>query len=328
VTESRFRTFCWAALVFVVGVILWGALVRATGSGAGCGSHWPTCNGEVVPTAPSTKTMIELTHRVTSGLSALVVLAQVIFAIRLFDRAHRVRKAAVAAGLFMLVEVAIGAGIVLFEYVDQNRTVGRALWMALHLMNTFLLVGAMTLTAHFAGGGERFALRRGSPSVLAIVAVVGTIVVGMSGAVAALGDTLFPAKDLGTALAQDLSPTAHILVRLRIIHPFAAVAVAFLLLGIRFVLGLRHDEDRAVQRWGNALRVVVVVQMIAGMANLVLLAPTWMQLVHLLLAQGLWIILVLFLAAVLAAEDHPAPMAADQGGAGDSGAGEKPAPAG
>ena len=306
----RFSRLCWGALAFVVGVILWGALVRATGSGAGCGSHWPTCNGEVVPTAPSTKTLIELTHRITSGLSALVVLAQVVLAFCWFERGHRVRKAAVWSGVFMLVEVLIGAGIVLLEYVDQNKSVARALWMAVHLVNTFMLVGAMTLTAHFAGGGEPFKIRkRGTPALLAVVCVVATVVVGMSGAVAALGDTLFPAKDLGTAIAQDLSPTAHILVRLRVIHPFAAVAVAFLLLGVRFLLALRHDEDRLVRRWGSVLRTAVIVQMAAGMANLVLLAPTWMQLVHLLLAQALWIVLVLFLAVALAAEDHPAPVA-------------------
>ncbi|MEQ9320666.1 MAG: COX15/CtaA family protein [Polyangiaceae bacterium] len=306
--SARFHRFCWGALAFVVGVILWGALVRATGSGAGCGSHWPTCNGEVLPTPKSTKTLIELTHRVTSGLSALVVLAEVVLAFRLFDRGHRVRKAATWSGVFMVIEVLIGAGIVLLAYVDQNKSVARAVWMAVHLVNTFLLVGAMTLTAHFAGGGEPFEIRkRGTPALLAILSVVGTLVVGMSGAVAALGDTLFPAKDLGTALAQDLSPAAHFLVRLRIIHPFAAVAVAFLVLGVRFLLALRHDEDPLVRRWGNLLRTAVIVQMAAGMANLVLLAPTWMQLVHLLLAQALWIALVLFLAVALAAEDHPAP---------------------
>lgn len=310
IANPRFRRFCWGALAFVVGVILWGALVRATGSGAGCGSHWPTCNGEVLPTPKSTKTFIELTHRLTSGLSALVVLAQVVLAFRLFDRGHRVRKAAVWAGVFMVVEVLIGAGIVLLEYVDQNKSVARAIWMAVHLVNTFMLVGAMTLTAHFAGGGEPFRIRRrGTPALLAVLCVLATVVVGMSGAIAALGDTLFPAEDLGTALAQDLSPTAHILVRLRVIHPFAAVAVAFLLLAVRFLLALRHDEDPLVRRWGNVLRTTVIVQMAAGMINLVLLAPTWMQLVHLLLAQILWIALVLFLAVSLAAEDHPAPEA-------------------
>lgn len=308
--NPRFRRFCWGALAFVIGVILWGALVRATGSGAGCGSHWPTCNGEVLPIPKSTKTFIELTHRLTSGLSALVVLAQVVLAFRLFDKGHRVRKAASWSGFFMVVEVLIGAGIVLLSYVDQDKSVARAIWMAVHLVNTFMLVGAMTLTAHFAGGGEPFKIRsRGTPALLAVLCVVATLVVGMSGAVAALGDTLFPAEDLGTALAQDLSPTAHFLVRLRVIHPFAAVAVAFVLLGVRFLLALRHDEDPLVRRWGNLLRTAVIVQMAAGMANLLLLAPTWMQLVHLLLAQALWIALVVFLAVALAAEDHPAPEA-------------------
>lgn len=305
--EERFRKLCWATVGFVLFVIVWGALVRATGSGAGCGSHWPTCDGEIVPRSANTAKLIELTHRVTSGLSALMVLAQLVWSRKLFPRGHRVRSAVGWSSLFMVVEVLIGAGIVLLKYVADDQSLARAGWMAVHLANTFLLMGAVTLAAHFASGGRGFRVRAaGSSGLLAMSAVVGTILVGMSGAVAALGDTLFPAESLAGAIAADLSPAAHIFVRLRVVHPFIAVGVAFLILAVRFVLAARREDDRRVQRWGMVVRTLVVTQMGAGLANLVLLAPVWMQLVHLLLADLLWMALTLFIANALAVSLAPA----------------------
>jgi cytochrome c oxidase assembly protein subunit 15 len=300
VTKTRFEKLCWWTLAFVVFVILWGAFVRATGSGAGCGSHWPMCNGEVVPRSPTMETVIELTHRITSGVSALMVLVQLIYSRKLFSRGHRVRGAVAWSAFFMVVEVLIGAGIVLLEYVADNQSVGRAVWMAVHLINTFLLVAALTLSAHFASGGGPFRLLgHGLAGWLAGLTLVGTIVVGMSGAVAALGDTLFPADSLESAIAADMSPTAHVLVRLRVLHPFVAVGVAFLILGMRYVLASRREDVPLVQGWGNIVRILVVTQMALGLANLMLLAPTYMQIAHLLVAQLLWIALVLFVATAL-----------------------------
>jgi heme A synthase len=308
--SSRFRTFCWASLAFVVGVILWGAVVRATGSGAGCGSHWPMCNGEVVPPSPSTETLIELTHRVTSGLSAVAVFVALFWARRLYPRGHRVRHAAGWSSVFMVGEVLVGAALVLLKYVGDDASVGRAAVIALHLANTFLLLGAMTLLAHFASGAPGLRLRGERVfGGLALAAVGGTLLVGMSGAVAALGDTLFPAADLGTALAADLSATAHVLVRLRVIHPFVAVGVAFGLLALRHFVVARRPSP-AVLRWGALLRAAVIAELGAGIVNLLLLAPVWMQIVHLLLADALWIALVLLLASTLAEQPESEPAGA------------------
>lgn len=302
--SSGFRRFCWGALAFVLFVILWGALVRATGSGAGCGSHWPDCHGQITPLGGSTKMLIEYTHRVTSGLSALVVLAQFAWARRLFDRGHQVRRAAGAAAISMLVEVMLGAAIVTFHLTAEDKSVERAAFMAIHLCNTFVLVGAMTLTAHWAGSAPRIHLR-GRAFWLGCAALVGTMFVGASGAIAALGDTLFPAKDLGTAIARDLSSTAHFLVRLRIIHPFVAIGVAFLLLLTRHLI-CGWAPRPSVAKWGFWLRVTVVVQMLVGFLNVLMMAPTWMQLVHLFLADTVWIVLVLFIAEALVVDDTEA----------------------
>ena len=121
---SRFRSFAWFALIYNVFVVLVGAYVRASGSGAGCGSHWPLCNGQVIPHAPQIQTVIEFTHRITSGLSLLIVAALCIWAFRLFPARHRVRRLSIAAAAFLLAEALLGAGLVLFEFVAHNESVG------------------------------------------------------------------------------------------------------------------------------------------------------------------------------------------------------------
>ena len=143
--NKRFSTFAWGVLGFNVLVIIWGAFVRATGSGAGCGSHWPLCNGELVPRAPQVETLIEFSHRITSGIALLGVVALLIWAMRSFPRGHHVRKAAGASMFFMVTEALVGAGLVPFEYVAHNVSIARAYWMAGHLTNTFLLLAALTL---------------------------------------------------------------------------------------------------------------------------------------------------------------------------------------
>jgi heme A synthase len=300
IVDGRLRRFSWAVLGYVLVVIVWGALVRATGSGAGCGSHWPTCNGEVVPTSPTLATVIELTHRATSGLAALLVLVQLIWVFRVYPRGHRVRQAVGWSATFMLGEVAIGAGIVLLHYVADNASVGRALWMAVHLMNTFLLMGAMTLTAHFAGGAPSVELKgQGWLAGLGFAALFSMLAAGMTGAVAALGDTLFPEASLGAALASDWSETAHLLVRLRVAHPVVAIVAAAAVLGARAAFSQRRPSP-AVAEWAPRVRFAVMAQLALGLVNMMLLAPTWLQLAHLLLAEITWIAFVMLLACAFA----------------------------
>lgn len=314
--RPRFARFCWGVLAYNVAVVLWGALVRATGSGAGCGSHWPLCNGEVVPRTGAAETLIELTHRATSGLALVAVVAMAVWAFRRSRPGDPVRLGAVLSVVFILTEAAVGAGLVLFELVAENESIARALFMAVHLVNTFLLLAALTLTAHWAGGGARLArpARAGIGWGLA-AAFGGMLLVGVSGAVSALGDTLYPASSLGQALAQDLSPTAHLFVRLRVLHPLIAVGVGlFLLFWGRGRAGLRAPEREG--RLVNQLSLLVFAQLALGTLNVALLAPVWMQLVHLLAADLLWVVLVLLAAERLSAAAAPAP-------AGERGAGAR-----
>jgi cytochrome c oxidase assembly protein subunit 15 len=300
--HARYRTLSRMSLLVTIAVILWGGYVRASGSGAGCGSHWPTCNGEVIPRSPTTATLVELTHRLTSGISALLVLAQVVLARRWFPAEHPVRRPVFWAGVFMFAEVLIGAGIVLLKYVAMDQSVGRAVWMALHLVNTFLLVGALGIVSWRSGGARRWELEgRRLVVVLGLVSVLAILATGATGAIAALGDTLFPAKSLGAALREDLSPAAHWLIQLRVVHPFLAVGAAFVLLAVRQAIDTNRDS-REVSYAGTQLRVSVVGQVALGFVNMLMLAPTWMQLAHLLAAQLVWLALVRFVSVALEAE--------------------------
>mgnify|MGYP001036700007 CR=1 FL=1 len=296
----RFAAYTWALLAYNLVVILWGAFVRATGSGAGCGAHWPTCNGEVIPRAPQVETMIEFTHRLSSGLVLLLVIGLVVWAYRAFPKGDPVRWGALFSLIFTITEALVGAGLVLFELVADNDSMARAWSMAIHLINTFLLLGAVTLTAWWASGGAQLRLRnQGAVGRVLLGGFLGMLLLGVSGAITALGDTLFPAGSLAEGLRQDFSPTAHILIQLRIWHPVIAVAVGFyLFFAARFVAQQRHTVLTRRFAWG--VMALFGIQLIAGVVNLALLAPVWMQLVHLLLADLVWITLVLLSAAALA----------------------------
>ena len=297
--RRRFARFAQFNVVYTIGVILWGAFVRATGSGAGCGDHWPTCNGAVVPRAPALETLIEFAHRLTSGGALILALALLIWAVRVWPARSPTRRAAWATFGFMIVEALVGAAIVLLQMTADNDTIGRAAIMGVHLVNTLLLLGAMVLTAWFATGRPvpRPASKRWAAGLFGI-SLLGMLVLGASGGITALGDTLFPVESLAEGLAQDLSPTAHILIRLRIFHPIIAILVGGFTMVTAVVTGLgRVDHGRTL---ASALVGLILVQVLIGSLNVVLLAPVWMQLVHLLLADAVWIVLVLLVATVLA----------------------------
>jgi heme A synthase len=244
--------------------------------------------------------MIEFTHRLSSGLALVLVAALFIWARRAYDRGHPVRLGATLSVVFTITEALVGAALVLLELVAYNTSMARAAWMALHLANTFMLLAALTLTAYWASGGAHLRLRgRGATLWLLTGGLVAMLVLGVSGAITALGDTLFPAISLSEAVQQDFSPAAHLLIRLRIFHPIIAVFTGLYISTVaRVLVGSRRLPGAG--RLAAALTVLVVVQLIAGAVNVVLLAPVWMQLVHLLLADLIWIVLVLVAATHLA----------------------------
>ena len=296
---SRLAIFAWGVLAYNIAVILWGAYVRASGSGAGCGEHWPLCNGVVLPRDPSVATLIEFSHRITSGLALVAVVVLLVWVRRACPPGHPARRGAGWTVFFMLTEAAVGAGLVLFQLVADNATMARAMFMAVHLLNTFVLLGWLTLTAWWLSGGERVALHGRTGPVFALsLAAFGLLLVGASGAVAALGNTLYPDASLAEGLAADLSATSHFLIRLRILHPtFAVLTAAGLLFGASRLV---RKAGEPAGRLARAVAVLAASQLALGALNVILLAPVWMQMVHLLVADLLWIAFVLLGANLLA----------------------------
>jgi cytochrome c oxidase assembly protein subunit 15 len=291
------RRFAWGVLAYFIAVILWGTLVRATGSGAGCGAHWPLCNGTVMQHSPRVDTMIEFTHRITSGLSLISVVGLLVWAYVGSVRGHLARAAAVASVVFTLLEAVLGALLVKLGYTAQSQSPLRPAFLALHLANTLLLLAALTLTAHLLSRSKGYL--RGSVRLVApfgaVVAVLVVMVVGITGSLAALGDTLFPASSLGLALAQDFSTTSGWLVRWRWMHPtvafFAGIFLVWLL--VRAAQHTTHWDNRRISALVLALLAVVYT---LGILDVVLLAPLWVQVAHLLAADTLWASLVVLTA--------------------------------
>jgi heme A synthase len=296
---KRFSRFTWFVLGWNLLVILWGAFVRASGSGAGCGNHWPTCNGEIIPRPQQIETIIEFAHRLLSGGSLILILVMIIWGWRLTHKSDTLRKGLVASGIFIITEALLGAGLVLFGLVTSNQSVAHALAMALHLLNTFLLLASLTLTAYWASGGKPFSTQdKGYLPLFLGLGLLGVIFIGMSGAITALGDTLYPATSLAQGFAQDAGTNAHFLVRLRVWHPIIAVLVGVYTLCLITYLG-RSNQDSTTRRLATVLGGLILVQWLAGLINLVLLAPIYMQILHLFIADCVWITYVLLSATVL-----------------------------
>jgi cytochrome c oxidase assembly protein subunit 15 len=303
---SPLRRFALWVLGYNVAVVLWGAVVRATGSGAGCGAHWPLCNGTVVPRSATAETLIELTHRLMSGLSLVLVAALLAWALRARPRGHAARKAAVASAVLVVTEALVGAGLVLFGWVARDASAARGWVVAVHLLNTFLLLGTVTLTAELADRSGGLAIRGRAPLAVALGLGIATMLLaGATGAVAALGDTLHPARSVMEGISQDLAGDTPFLLRLRMVHPFASLAAALVLVLVgRTVM---QSRDPMFRLSGLRLLALLGLQLLAGALNLALLAPVWMQIVHLALADLTWIALVVLAAQALS----PAPQAAE-----------------
>jgi heme a synthase len=299
--SAALRCFAWAVLVYFIAVILWGTLVRATGAGAGCGNHWPLCNGTVIQRSASVNTIIEFVHRMTSGLSFLAVVGLAVWAFRGTVRGHLARMTAVASVIFTLIEAILGALLVKLGLTAQSQSPLRPGFLALHLANTLLLLAVITLTAHLLSRSKGY--RRGSVRLVApfsaALGIVVVMVVGVTGSLAALGDTLFPATSLGLALGQDLSSASGWLVRWRWTHPVIAFAAGIFLVWLFVREALSSSKKNSV--WDNRNLCAQVLLLLAGVfvlgvLDVVLLAPLWVQVAHLLGADALWASLVVLTA--------------------------------
>lgn len=291
------RRFAWGVLAYFIATILWGTIVRASGSGDGCGNHWPLCNGTVIQQSPTIQTIIEFTHRVTAGLDMIFVLGLLVWTWRRTVPKHLARWAAGAAVFFTLTEGLLGALLVKLGLTAQSQSPMRAPFLALHFSNTLLLVAALAMAAHFLGrsAGFRWSEIRLSAPAGTTIGMIAVMTVGVTGSLAALGDTLFPATSLGESLHQDFSVTSSWLLRWRWTHPAAAVVASI------FLIWLLIRASHRGGPWDNRRLAAFVLGLLAlqyvlGALDVWLLAPVWMQVIHLLAADVLWTSLVVLTA--------------------------------
>ena len=293
--------FAWLVVGYNVFVALWGALVRATKSGAGCGNNWPLCNGQVLPVSPTWHTVIEFVHRQSVTVSVITLIILVVWTWRSTMTGFAARVFVVLSTVLLLNEAFLGALLVLLGYVTGNKSVGRVVVLSIHFSNTLLMLAAMTLTAITLGTRQRWSdlKSRGIDTTIAITGLTATLIVGVSGSLAALGDTLFPASTLRAAFAQDIDANSPMLLRLRGVHPLSAtVAAAFV---VWLVIRARRQ---GLARGSNAVIGLLAAQFVLGIADVILLAPTWMQILHLLGADLYWIALMILAASVVWPSDR------------------------
>lgn len=290
--QTRYRHVsigAFALLCLCIVVILWGAFVRFSHSGDGCGESWPLCHGSVVPLLGGSAIWIEYVHRLTSGLYGVGVVALVVFIFRRIQERTTLHFFALGVLFFTVTEALIGAGLVLRGMVAENTSLERILWLVGHLINTlfllYFLVGMFFQSKFPDWRCKRFPRLRYTLPLLLFVALA------MLGSIASLSNTLYPSTELAAGIAEDFSSESPLLVRLRIIHP---------LLGVLFFLSLAFfwSPYQSVRvPFGKPLGAGVLIALcgvtaIIGLCTLLLLSPLPARLLHLLLADLVWIHLV------------------------------------
>lgn len=299
---DRFAKYAWFALAWNIVVIVWGVFLRASKSGDGCGEHWLTCNGELIPSAPQFKTVIEFSHRMTTAVDGIVMLILVIWAVRIWMRSRdrRTRNiliAAIGSLFFVITEAAVGAGLVLTGNTAEAVTDARPFWAMGHLINTFILLTFLTVTAWLASG-ERRVVKWPETKVLLLIGLgfVLLFLVGMSGTLAALSNMLFPSTSIAEGIAKDFSATSNVILRLRLSHPILSIVTAVYLVFLAGWLKARAGDAADVRWWSGTLSLLVIVQVAFGAVTLLTLGPIVMQLGHLFLADAVWIAMVMMTA--------------------------------
>lgn len=282
------RRFSAFLLIYALFIILWGAFVRISGSGDGCGDHWPLCHGDLIPFGGMIQTWIEYFHRIKSALFGFLVLGLFIWSLQVFPKGHRSRGMAGAVLLFTIAEALIGAALVKFGWVDQDTSSIRVWMHSAHFCNTLALIAALVLfyvSTYFRD--PQWVSPRSDLSRWMLVGVFGFLAIGVTGSWAALSGHLFPAESLAEGMALDFSEESPWYVQWRVAHPLVAVAHAILLIWLSSQASAYLSNPRRwIARWVQAL---VIGQIAFGFLTLLSLSPLWMKLAHLLWADLLWI---------------------------------------
>lgn len=289
-TKAQYRKFAFSLLVYTILVILWGAWVRISHSGDGCGDTWPLCHGQLIPEAQRGKTWVEYGHRLMSGIYGLVVIYFWWVSRKVFPKGHLARWLALLTLIFTLTEALLGAKLVLFKLVTDNATPYRAFVMALHQLNSFMLTGVIALS--LASASLNFSLPKPTKEDRRYRLFPWIIVlIGITGAWASLSNSLFPSDDLFQAFMADFSSESHFLVRLRGLHPVLAL-IGGGSLALFFWLKAQTSESIPVTRRSLQMSLCLMIAIVFGVLTLLLHAPGWMKIAHLGLAHITWIVLL------------------------------------
>lgn len=284
-----YTKFAFGVLAYNLLAVAWGVYVRASKSGDGCGSHWPLCDGDSTPLHGPIGRLVELSHRLSTALTGLLAIALIVFAFRLFPRKHIVRTAATTAMTLTLLEGLIGAALVKFQLVTNNDTGFRAGVMGFHVVSTFFLLGSIAVTAIASHGVDRIRLRgQGAVAWMLTVGALLMILLGVSGAISALGHTLHPTEDVIGAALRSTTPW---MVRLQPLHPLISITVGlYFLLAAGLMQHLRPDPR--VKIAAGVMVGLYVGQLLLGAVNIYTRAPIGVQMLHLVVADLNWVSLV------------------------------------
>ena len=260
--------------------ILAGAFVRATGSGDGCGSTWPTCKGKIIPQLSDTSEIIEFSHRSISGILLIVTLI-------IFTKSRNMSKGSITRTtvnfltFFVVFEAAIGAVIVLYEWVGLNSSLPRIIAVPIHLVNTFGLLACYAilykvLLNNFKNIKQLWDRRFVFVAFLFLLS-------GATGSITALADVLFPSASFYEGLMEDFDRTSELLTRLRILHPIVAIGLSVALI----------IESRKIQKDYKIdvkfLQLLVIVAVTLGVLNVLSNIVLLLSIFHLAIADLLWI---------------------------------------
>ncbi len=304
--SSRFSQALFALIIYTLLVILWGAWVRISHSGDGCGDTWPLCHGQLIPEAARGKTWVEYSHRMMSGTFGLLIVYLYYYTRKHFEKTHPIRFWSLLSLIFTISEALLGAKLVLFGLVSSNDSPYRAFVMSLHLMNSLMLTGSIALTWEFSHSAQ-WEIRKQTPWNLASLSfkkvsagtIFAFILIGLTGAIAALSNTLFPTLSLSEGFAADWNPDSHFLIRLRGFHPIAGILLGGSLAVIAWLFTqLVPASEKEIQNRSRFLAIITSIAIAFGIATLLSLAPIWMKVLHLLIAHSVWISLVLWIASL------------------------------
>ncbi len=283
ISINRFRQLCLTTLFFALFIIIWGAWVRFSHSGDGCGDHWPLCNDQFIPKNGEGKTWIEWFHRASSSMFGLVVLALSFYSFQCFPKKHKVRFWGSLSLIFTISEALIGAVLVLKGLTGQNDSLMRILILNLHLINSLFLTGSILMCWRHSFKQVEIPFKK-----ISIFAIM-FLFIALTGSVASLSNTLYPSSSLIQGILMDLNKNSPLILQLRILHPLIAICITSCILYF-FIYKIYSKKIRPIS---YTLIVFLVLGILTGTITLLSLSPVFMKLLHLLVAHTIWLCILL-----------------------------------